>query len=383
MNNQERNAVEYHRQVASAILRFCSERTAMIETPLLDLPTKLTYGNYAVYHVLPALIAHLESRGLSAEDVGKRLKVLGVPVGCAAVSGFVWCYELGRLQRYIDAGWPEKKVDIGDREEAVRVLDWLARVSRVYRNDGKLLPEEDGAAATMSILDEATVQDVARRARSNGRPKDIAALRRASAQLEAFIFALNAEARDGIFNHGPYPLGDGTVLVVKELTNLQARFLPWITKERWLPVSKVVVAMVMEGVECRFDMFGGLYTAPHEYLENVVGLEILGGDALTPMTEGDLSAIAKKSQDIKRDLFREFVGWDERQKVHHAAPQYANDFAQLMEIAGYSDPDIRRLLIEPAEAAARQYLDRFMAGQRPAVWEHLGSGRNPIFPELF
>jgi len=85
MNNQERNAVEYHRQVASAILRFCSERTAMIETPLLDLPTKLTYGNYAVYHVLPALIAHLESRGLSAEDVGKRLKVLGVPVGCAAV----------------------------------------------------------------------------------------------------------------------------------------------------------------------------------------------------------------------------------------------------------------------------------------------------------
>ncbi|MGH2938817.1 MAG: hypothetical protein ACRDPE_11945 [Solirubrobacterales bacterium] len=67
---------------------------------------------------------------------------------------------------------------------------------------------------------------------------------------------LHGEQRDGIFGHGPYDLGDGTVLYCREFNDLRNDDLPWAATEVRNWVGNVVVAYVARDVEVICDMFG-------------------------------------------------------------------------------------------------------------------------------
>jgi hypothetical protein len=206
-------------------------------------------------------------------------------------------------------------------------------------------------------------------------------MRRALAQIELYIFLAHGEQRDGIFNHGPYELDDGSVLVVKELTDLQNRFMPWVTEERRLTTPRVVLPMVLDGVDCTFDMFGTLYTDPEDYFDRVTGFEILAGDDLSPISEEQLGEIGMHAQRVQRDLFGEMARWDDDYKLLHAAYQSANVCHPFLEIAGCSDEEIRALLIEPFVRVAREHLEGAREDDMK-IWTYVASGRDPLFPEV-
>lgn len=69
--------------------------------------------------------------------------------------------------------------------------------------------------------------------------------------------------RDGIFNHGPYPLGNGRCLLVKELTELRNEIFPWSNCVRGLPTA-VVRGLVLRPVKTHFDVLGGVALQPVE-----------------------------------------------------------------------------------------------------------------------
>jgi hypothetical protein len=367
-------------QVSLAMRSFARQRSTVIETPLLSLPGKMAYGNYCSSLALPGAIRALNGI-MSAEEIGARLKKPGVGVALGFTGGYVWSSVLGRLQRYLDAGWPDRDIDLRDGQEAKFALDWWARAMSIYRNDGCLTPDAR-TDASMSILEPPLAQSLAAAALRRGPPKDRASLRKALAMLDAFSFSIHVEARDGTFNHGPYPLGDGRVMVVKEITDLQNRFLPWIGRSRWLSVSKIVVPYVAKSVDFRFDMMGTMYANPQEFTDRIVGYDILAGDALDAIELADLQDIANQTRGIQRDVFREIAGWDDRWKIEHAAVDYASNFVQLFEAAGADDEFIQRHLIQPFQMAGKPHLEQLISGGLPPVWAYLADGNGSLFPAL-
>jgi hypothetical protein len=361
-------------EVASA--RFWGERSTDVDTTLFDLPAKVVLGNYCGHDVIPGLVTELEAR-ISAAEMGRRRRALGVPLALD-LTGLLWIYLLGRLQRFLDAGWPDAAVDLGDDEDAARVIRYWHEMTRAYRDDGTIVPGPAPAEAVLRCLDEAEVERIAAAARERGAPEDPMRMRRALAQIELYIFLAHGEQRDGNFHHGPYPLPDGTILVVKELTDLRNRFMPWITEERRLPTSRIVLPMIFRDVEAQFDMFGTLYTEPKDAFDRIVGFEILAGEDLEPISEELLERIAGVSQEVQRDLFREMAGWDERYRLFHAAFQYANVLYPYLELAGCDDAEIDRLLVAPfVEAAERNFALVHEHGGK--VWTRIASGEQPLY----
>jgi hypothetical protein len=374
-NQSERAAVEPAKVEAlyfEGIRKLMSGRSAL-EAPLLDVPGKMVIGDYAMAHGLPGFVARLE-RELPPEELGLRLKTLGVQAGIG-VQGVMWPYVLGRLQRQLDAGFPnDGRLD--DDKEAAYVYSWWERVISVYREDGRLVPTQPGAAHGWPILPAADVAALAERAEGRGRLHDVAGTRRAMAQLEAFVFMLHADAREGIWHHGPYPLHGGRVLLVKELTDLQNEYMPWAVGSG-ADVSRVVVVMVLEGVQCEVDLVGGLQITPENYLEQCTGVEILVGDALQSISEAELKDIAAAVQPRGRKLFGTFMQWDEREKVMHGAVEYASFLRGWFEAAGLTPDDFRAHCVSPWLEAAEPYAERLIAGDHPPIWAYVASDGPP------
>jgi hypothetical protein len=347
-----------------------------LEVPLLDVPGKMIIGDYAVAHGMPHVVAELE-KIMPAEELGQRLKTLGVQAAIG-IQGSMWGYVLGRLQRQLDAGFPDHG-RLDDDEEAALVYSWWARAIRVYREDDKLVPTQEGAVKGWPILPAGEAEALATRATERGPLTDIPGTRRALAQLEAFIFMLHADARDGTFHHGPYPLENGSILLVKELTNLQSEYMPWGV-DNGTEVSRVVVAMVLDGVECEVDLVGGLHITPENYLERCTGVAMFADDDLHPITESEVQELGKVAGPRGRKLFMTFMNWDERQKVMHGTDQYASFLRGWFEAAGLTPDDFRRIVVGPFREASEPYAERLIARDYPPIWEYVASEQEPKLP---
>jgi hypothetical protein len=375
----EQTAQQVQDEFEAAIRKFMAERSTVIETTLFDLPTKIVLGQYCGYDVLPKVTAELERR-IPAEELGRLRRGPGTSLGLG-LCGYLWIYLFGRLQRYLDAGWPDKDVDLGDHEPAAAVIRYWEGVARAYRADGTLVAGQTRTDGVIRALDPDDVARLSEAALSRGPVKDPAVVRKALAQMELYCFLIHGEQRDGIFNHGPYALEDGSTLVVKELTDLQNRFMPWVTEDRRLSFPRVVVPIVFKDVEAWFDMYGTLYTDPEDYYPYVTGMEILAGDDLESITPEQLDSIGGEAHAVQRDVFRVMAGWDEQYKLLHAATQYANVNHPLLELAGASDDEIRSILIEPFEEAGAKYVDLARRSSE-RTWTYVASGREPLFPEV-
>ncbi|MEA2167438.1 MAG: hypothetical protein QOF76_738 [Solirubrobacteraceae bacterium] len=354
------------------------ERTA-VESPLLDVAAKLTYGNLASVRGLPALIDALDAR-MTPEEIAEQLKVVGAPMGFA-LGAMGFCYGMGRLKLWLDAGWPANPDGPDAPDDAGKVFTWWARATRVYRNDGGLVPGEDGARWALEMLPPGSADDLATRALRNGAPVQPAALRRTMAELDMYTFVTHAEARDGIHQHGPYDVGDGRVLCVKEYSDLQSRFQPGITDEFRLPTSRIVVAMVLRDVDVRADLFT-VHVTPDDYFSHIEGVLILAGDDLKPITQNELTEIGEASRNAQRKFFVVVAGWDEQMKVRHAAAQYANAFISLPLIAGYSMDEVDELLIQRFEREGEPYYAAATGPDRAGAFAYVIGDAEPVFPPI-
>ncbi|ANQ75660.1 MULTISPECIES: hypothetical protein [Rhodococcus] len=365
-------------ELAHAIRAFLRERTA-VDSPLFDVSAKMVYGNYASARSLPLLMDLVNAKA-TPEEIGERLKTVGVQLGLV-MNGIGWVYTLGRIQQYLDAGWPQQTVTIADDDRAAEVFTWWARIMQCYRNDGHLVPGYGGAAPIFTTLSEDTVRDLAAAAAARGPITDPGTLRRAVAELDMYEFVTHAEARDGIHHHGPYPLGDGRVMLVKEFTDLQGQYMPSKTDEHRLDVSRIVIALVLRDVDIRFDIFA-IFAEPENYLDRAEAVQILAGDDLEPITIDQLGVIAASSVHAQRKYFLAMAGWDERTKVTHAASQYANDFHALMLLAGYTQDEISDLFVTPFEKNAEEFFDRSTGPERMQIFEHVLGDSEPISPNF-
>lgn len=261
--------------------------------------------------------AHRELTRLVPEDIGQRNRRLGVSVSPLAIWLFGYHFLVGR-EVLIDAGVLRTNVRV---DKIAQALDYWRRVAFAHRDDGRLDNSDAGATnlflppATVQTLYQALIPSDARIKRLT--PEFLAA-------LEEYLFLLNAEARLGISDSGPYPLNVNRVLIVRDFFDLQARAYPWHEAVADLPYQHCSLAFTLDPADfhtIELTDRSELLTSPIHYVHAIRELALLTSDdgalRALPFTEMDwLMRTVKRAQP---KLLKWFERLSPREWILHGA----------------------------------------------------------------
>lgn len=351
------------------------QRSAMV-SPLFNLPGRLILGSYCYYENMRPLLSEL-LRHASAEEIGKGMRKVCSRANSIHLNSLLLGYFNGREQaRLLGQAKPD------DVDEIALLLDFWARASSAYRSDGHRLP--DDASFAMPILMDKDVSLLTQHLREELSESAQHKIRRMMATLELYTFILNGEARIGIFHHGPYPLDNGDVLLVKEWIGLRDQFYPWSTtgsRPAWDAVARV---MRLRGVQVKIVLMGSLTTFPKSYEEHVVSQGVLGikENQAIPLSPSDIEAITAVAGEAQLELYRRMIDWDDRYRVEYGAELYGcifHTFAEQLQLAGFAER-IRKAFRPSIE----RHADNLFSGREaPVVLSHIAKTEGPIYAPIF
>lgn len=242
----------------------------------------------AVHRVLPRM---------TPEEVGQRSRKLSSPVSPLAIWLFGYHFLVGR-EALIDAGFVRANTRA---EKITQVLDYWSQVAFAHRGDGRL--DNSDAGATNLFLPPAVVQTLYQALT----PTD-ARIQRLVPEfwqiMEDYLFLLNAEARLGITDSGPYPLNVERVLIVRDFFDLKGRYYPWREVVADVPYHSCSLAFTLDPVDfhsIEITDRSELLTSPPRYIDAIREIALLTSDdgslRTLPFTEMDwLVRTVKRAQ---------------------------------------------------------------------------------------
>jgi hypothetical protein len=187
--------------------------------------------------------------------------------------------------------------------------------------------------------------------------------------------------RDGIFNHGAYPLGQARCLLVKELTELHNDIFPWSNCVRGLPVS-VVRGLVLRDVTMRFDVLGGVALQPaenDELIELDGVFEVMDGE-LVDISQSRADELLKRVEEALSLLYQEFLAWDDERKLRYGAILHANFLRGFWELLPSEEArQFGEAAITGYEQSSLKHFEELRATRLPLVMEHIARAEGPIF----
>ncbi len=289
------------------------------------------------------------------------------------------CSYLGaRQMRMLELGLSQGDPFPDERpEDLAFIMDFWARIMSAYRSDDALLPRQAGGS--LPILDDDLVAELGERAQPASED-DRTAIRRMAATLELFNFVLHGEQRDGIFGHGPYDLGGGSLLLAKEFNDLRNDYMPWASTATRVPVANVAVIQVARDVEVSCDMFGSMTVHPHEIddrLERIVVLTNEDG-TLREVDIDEVVAIQEAAADAQEELFLKAVEWDARYKIEYGAPMFANHLKPFLDAAGLGEDAAQRLM-DACQGTADRMVDEMLEVELPPIWGHMANPQGDFY----
>jgi len=344
---------------------------------LFDLPRRSPLGWHCLYEHGAAFLREMDAYA-SPEELGRAMRAPGSRP--YAIQPFiVVCSYLGaRQMRMLDLGlqpgepFPEERP-----EDLAVVMDWWERIMAAYRADGHHLPGEDGGR--LNILDADVLDDVVGRCAPVD-PEHHKLIRRLAATLELYEFILHGEQRDGIFGHGPYDLGDGRILFVKEFNDLRNTYMPWAATKARLPVPNVVMPYVVRDVEVTCDMFGSMVVEPHELGDRLEGVAVLTNDGgtLRELPDEAWTEVQHLAADAQEELFLTAVEWDTRYRITYGAPLFANHMKSLFDLARMPEDAGERAMAAFLQTAER-LVDELLETEVPYIWTHMAEGETEMY----
>jgi hypothetical protein len=352
-----------------------SERRDRLTSALFDVPRRSSLGNVLYYEHLGGLLRDLLT-SVTPEEIGRLMKRPGSRPYALSLWVVLGAYLSGRQQVMLDRGLPPGEPIADDRvDDLLTVVEFFARVARVYREDGSLFPEPGNANQTI-LTPETTAEVLA----TAGPPDEarLAAVRRGAASLTLYNFMQHGEQRDGVFGHGPYAGPDGATVWFEEFNDLRNDLLPWSTIDApALPVPNVVFAHAAKGVEVEANMFGAMRVTPLDLegrLELVTALTY-GENGITPLANDELEAIAACADARQAAMFQTAYGWSDDFRVEYGAVLFANHLIPFFDLAGRSDG--RELVLERFSQTAAAGLAPLLSDPEiPSFWHHLGTVQN-------
>ncbi len=231
------------------------------------------------------------------EEIARRGKRLGSMVSPLTIWMLGYHFLIGR-EILLDLEELDASAQAG---EIATVLDCWRRLAFAHRGDGHL--DNSDAGSTNLFLPVAIVQQLYRALI----PVDTEIRRRLRqfvSALEEYLFLLNAEARLGIADSGPYPLSATRVLIVRDFFDLKGGGYPWRNAAADVPYSACSLAFTLDPGDCQSITISDramLVTTPPVYLDAIREIALVSTDNGTlrvlPFTEMDwLTRAAKKAQ---------------------------------------------------------------------------------------
>jgi len=325
----------------------CVTRTVQ-ESKLFPVPSYMLLSYLCCYYRYPDLLRKIEAK-MSAEEIGDRARAIGGKFGNLPGWGLPTFYLLGR-EMLINFGM----LDPADgAEDVAYVLDFWRRFKLAQqREDGHLNAREFGQR--VQLLPERRVQ------RFHADLHSCQAGDRLHAAAQAFLatvsqygFLVSCESRVSLNNNGPYNLGNGRQMIVREFTDLAEGDYPWLDGIAGdIPYNNLTVTM--EATGCDFylmDDWGSFESRPEFTADKLAGVGLYTSDSLSegfvPVGMGSAEELANTFEDLTEKvrvatvaLWKRVAGWTRDQMMDAGALVYfsmAKDFAHIAGVYDVND----------------------------------------------
>jgi hypothetical protein len=172
------------------------------------------------------------------------------------------------------------------------------------------------------------------------------------ATLSQYAVLVACESRVCMTNHGPYNLGNGRELLVRDFFDLAEGDMPWLDGVAAdVPFSRLTVVTAVKDTHFyAIDDWGSFDTKPEYRAANLVGIGLYTSDELseTQMPVGmsskeELTKTLQRYTEIFKDatskLWKRFAGYHREQLMDAGALTYYNIIKDFAHVAGCYEPD--------------------------------------------
>lgn len=219
-------------------------------------------------------------------------------------------------------------------ERCAIVLDFWRRAARAFRGDGELQALDAGMTCRPYADDVVrALVDGAKPVAGDAWPS----VKRLNATLTSYLFLLYFDTRSGMVDTGPYDLGGGKVLLVRDFSKMGPSDFWWSTDvASAVPYQNLTAAFVLDGVDVHVNDWGTSVTDPQNYLDHVdrFGLFTTDSGSLEPVPLEDVARIHSTAKDAQRALYRDIAAMSRRERIDAGAYVYFTFLRPFAEVAG-------------------------------------------------
>jgi hypothetical protein len=337
------------------ILQVCGDETYFLcvtrtvqESKLFPVSAYMLLSYLNAFYRYPTLLRKIEQK-MPAELIADRVRNSSSKL---TAIGMGWCmlgfYLLGR-EMLINMGMirPQDGAD-----DVVYNLNFWKRYQQAWhRNDGHITNKEGGHRS--QILPERRLQVFhADMYPCRGGDALHAAAVKFMASASQYAFLVACESRICMSNHGPYNLGDGREMLVREFFDLAEGDLPWLDGVATdVPFGRLTVTTAVKDTHFYIvDDWGSFSSRPEYKAENLVGVGLYTSDELseTPIPVGmgsreELTQTFEHYDHVLRGattrLWQRVAGYTRNQMLDAGALTYYGIIKDLAHFAGLYEVD--------------------------------------------
>lgn len=218
------------------------------------------------------------------------------------------------------------------------VVDFWRRLTLAQRNDGALNNKDANDANP--YLPESIVQKYVAEARPLDEETQ-GTFRRLNATLAGYAFLYFTDSRVGIYDSGPYDLGDGRLLIIRDYLTLGRSAYPWSEHCTDVPHDALTMGLIVPADRLKIEIndWGTSFTEPDELLEVVTDVVVYAreGDNLLPIPDSEWGDLTKAYSKTHLKLYSHFAKLPRREKIMSAAQMYCWGLIPFANDAGVTD----------------------------------------------
>jgi hypothetical protein len=316
--------IAYHAEISGAMT---AERTAL-ESRLIPVSAYILVSAAEAWYRWPDMMTAID-KVMPAEEIGTAGRRPAMRVNAVHLWSIANIYLTGR-KLLTTFGIVEDEV-----ERTWTVLDFWRRAASAYRGDGTL-QAWDAGLSSHPYGEDTVEQLLAGTASTDDDARS--AVKKLNATLVAYLFLLYFDTRVGVGDSGPYPLGDGRTLLVRDYYQLAQSDFAWSHVAAGVPYQNLTAALVLDGVDVRVNDWGTSLTEPEDYLDHLVSFGLYTADGpgreLRPVGTDEWDGLLAAVRKAQADHYRQVAAMSRRQKIDAGAYVYFSFLRPFAEVAG-------------------------------------------------